>query len=215
MNQEEFREIVKPYTMTDVARIDCLYDSLEYVRSNGFTGDFVECGVWKGGNILGIMKYLEYHQYFEPHVWAYDTFSGMTAPEDNDKDFLNNKASDILNDVLCYSPLDEVKATLSQSNYPRNKVTLVAGDVCQTLLNEEWLPKKIALLRLDTDWYASTKMELEVLWDRLEIGAPCIIDDYGHWLGCREAVDEFFFRLPCTHEAEVIDYTGIRVFRKC
>ena len=212
---EDFRSTIKPFTMTSDPRIDSLFSSLEYVRNNKIEGDLVECGVWKGGNVLGMMNYLEHYNDFERKIWAYDTFTGMTAPEENDKDFLNNKASEIFDQVMCYSSLDEVKQVLSLSNFPKNKVNLIIGDVCQTLLNEEWLPKKIALLRLDTDWYASTKIELEVLWNRLEIGAPCIIDDYGHWLGCREAVDEFFFTLPCHHPAEVIDYTGIRVFRKC
>ena len=78
---------------------------------------------------------------------------------------------------------------------------------------QENIPKKIALLRLDTDWYQSTKIELEVLWDRLEPGAPCIIDDYGHWNGCRKAVNEFFEKLQKNYKAEKIDYTGIRIFK--
>ena len=212
---EEFRDIVRPYTMTDTPRVDCLFNSLEYVRQNGIVGDFVECGVWKGGNILGIMKYLEYYNNFESRIWLYDTFSGMTEPEDNDVDFLKNKAADILDNVRCDNSLDEVINVLSLSNYPRDKVYLIVGDVCQTLKIKENVPEKIALLRLDTDWYASTKIELETLWEKLEMGAPCIIDDYGHWLGCRQAVDEFFGTLPCHHEAQVIDYTGIRTFKVC
>lgn len=215
INLDEFRSTVNPYSMTGISRIDCLYKSLEYVRTNNIQGDYVECGVWKGGNILGIMKYLESIGNLNPNIWLYDTFSGMTPPEENDKDYLNRQAAAIFDDVKCESSLEEVKQVLSQSNYPKNKVNLIVGDVCQSLLDIRNVPDKIALLRLDTDWYASTKIELEVLWDRLEVGAPCIIDDYGHWLGCREAVDEFFFKLPCHHNLEMVDYTCGITYKKC
>lgn len=213
MNIQYFRDIVTPHTMTSQSRIDYLFDSLEYVRNKNLVGDFVECGVWKGGNIFGILQYLNYYKLINSNVWLYDTFEGMTSPEDIDVDLNNNKASDILHQVLCESPLEEVKNLLNLSSYPKEKVKYVIGDVAKTLLIEENIPKKIALLRLDTDWYQSTKIELEVLWDRLEPGAPCIIDDYGHWNGCRKAVDEFFEKLQKNYKVEKIDYTGIRIFK--
>jgi hypothetical protein len=215
MDRGIFRSIVTPYSMTGAERMNCLFQSLEYNRNNNIQGDYVECGVWKGGNILGMMKYLEFHNNTEPNIWLYDTFCGMTPPENVDVDFMNNKAEDILEHVFCLNSLEEVKTALATSNYPKDKVKYVIGDVKETLLQKENVPEKIALLRLDTDWYYSTKIELEVLWDKLEVGAPCIIDDYGHWQGCRKAVDEFFANLPCTHEFEQIDYTCVRTFKKC
>lgn len=213
MNIEYFRDIVTPYTMTSQSRIGYLFDSLEYVRNKNIIGDFVECGVWKGGNIFGILEYLNYYKLTDSNVWLYDTFEGMTSPEDIDVDLNNNKASDILHKVLCRSPLEEVKNLLNLSSYPKEKVKYVIGDVANTLLIEENIPKKIALLRLDTDWYQSTKIELEVLWDRLEPGAPCIIDDYGHWNGCRKAVNEFFEKLQKNYKCDIIDYTAMRIFK--
>lgn len=215
MDRGVFRSIVTPYSMTTAPRINALFQSMEYIRKNNFSGDYVECGVWRGGNILGMMKYLEFHNNTEPNIWLYDTFSGMTPPESVDVDFMNNKASDILEHVLCMNSLDEVKQALTNSNYPNDKVKYVIGDICETLLVKENVPEKIALLRLDTDWYNSTKVELEVLWDKLEVGAPCIIDDYGHWQGCRMAVDEFFAKLPQAHEFEQIDYTCVRTHKIC
>jgi O-methyltransferase len=215
MNKAIFNQIVSPYSMTTTPRINCLYDSLEFVRNNNISGDYVECGVWKGGNILGIMNYLEYHCYTTNNIWLYDTFQGMTEPENIDIDLNNNKAENILHQVFCLSPLDEVKRNLSSSKYPTDKIKYIIGDVCQTLSQINNIPEKIAILRLDTDWYASTKMELEVLWEKLEIGAPCIIDDYGHWKGCKKAVDDFFEKLPLKHTYEIIDYTGIRILKRC
>lgn len=215
MDRGNFRSFVRPYSMTPGERINALFQSLEFVRKNNIGGDFVECGVWRGGNILGIMKYLEFHNNLEPNVWLYDTFSGMTPPEDVDVDHQNNKAADILQSVLCMNSLEDVQKNLSVSNYPAEKVKYVIGDICETLLDPKNVPDKIALLRLDTDWYNSTKIELEVLWDKLEMGAPCIIDDYGHWQGCRKAVDEFFAQLPIAHEFEHIDYTCVRTHKVC
>lgn len=215
MNSEIFYKTVSPYTMTTRPRIHCLFDSLEYIKNSNIAGDYVECGVWKGGNILGILKYLEWHNITNPQVWLYDTFEGMTQPENIDVDFLNNKAKDILDKVLCLSPLEEVKKILSTSKYPMTNIKYIVGDICQTLLQKENIPNKIALLRLDTDWYSSTKIELEILWDRLELNAPCIIDDYGHWKGCKKAVQEFFSGLSQPHQFEMIDYSCIRTFKRC
>ena len=69
-------------------------------------------------------------------------------------------------------------------------------------------PERIALLRLDTDWYESTRHELEHLWERLEPGGVLIIDDYGHWAGAREAVDEFFAKRSDAPLLTRVDYTG-------
>lgn len=215
MDKGVFRNIVRPYSMTSAERMNCLFDSLEYVRKNNIQGDYVECGVWKGGNILGMMKYLEYHDNVENNIWLYDTFCGMTAPEEIDVDLMDNKAKDILGEVFCLSSLEEVEQALTESNYPKEKIKYVIGDVCETLKDPKNIPEKISLLRLDTDWYNSTMMELMVLWDKLEIGAPCIIDDYGHWRGCRKATDEFLASLSCSHQIEQIDYTGIRIFKNC
>jgi hypothetical protein len=66
-------------------------------------------------------------------------------------------------------------------------------------------PERIAILRLDTDWYVSTKHELEWLWPRLSSGGVLIIDDYGHFTGARKAVDEFFGGQTFLFR---IDYTG-------
>lgn len=211
-----FRHLVKPYSMTPIERIDCLHYLLDYVRTNKIQGDLVECGVWRGGNVFGMIKYLESYGIIDRNIWLYDTFSGMTLPDDEDKDILENKASDIFEEVLCMNSLEEVQALINNSTfYPKEKIKYVVGDICKTLLNKDNVPDKISLLRLDTDWYASTKTELEVLWDKLEVGAPCIIDDFGHWQGCKKAVYEFFGQRACDHEFFAADYTCVFTFKKC
>lgn len=212
MDKSTFIAIVTPFTMTSVERISALYDSLEYIRANNIQGDFVECGVWKGGNILGIMEYLAFHKMTDRKVFLYDTFEGMTPPEDIDKDLNGRKAESILEDVMCISPIDEVRETIERSSFPMANVTFVVGDVCKTL-DSDLHKNNLALLRLDTDWYASTKKEMEVLYPKLNFGGVLIVDDYGHWKGSKTAVDEYFEGQGISPQIEQIDYTGIKIIK--
>lgn len=212
MNKEIFYSIVKPFTMTSEQRIHGLFNSLEEIRINKVEGDIIECGVWKGGNILGIMEYLDFHKIYDRKIWLYDTFQGMTNPSQIDEDYVGHKASDILDSVMCYSPLEEVKKTLSVSKYPEENIKIVIGDVKETLNLDSNLPEKLSILRLDTDWYDSTKKELEVLYPLLDEKGILIVDDYGHWKGCKAAVDEYFVNEKI--KIEVLDYTGIKITRE-
>jgi len=217
MNRDEFIKIVKPFTMTSEERIIKLFESLEYIRINNIEGDLVECGVWKGGNILGMMEYLYYHKMKNRNIWLYDTFQGMTSPGKNDIDFNNNKAMDVLNTnelYKCYSSLEEVRSNLNLSNLSIDRLVYVIGDVCETLDNDNNVPKKISLLRLDTDWYESTKKEMEVLYPNLVNNGILIVDDYGHWKGSRKAIDEYIFEKELKLDIEKIDYTGIKIIKK-
>ena len=91
-------------------------------------------------------------------------------------------------------------------------VKLIQGDVAETLLESKNLPEKIAILRLDTDWYESTRIELERLYPLLEPGGVLIIDDYGHFDGARKAVDEYFkAERPWMH---YVDYTCRLILKK-
>lgn len=209
MNRDIFYNIVSPFSMTSKERIHGLYDSLEFIRNNNIEGDIVECGVWKGGNILGIIEYLDYHKIYDKTVWLYDTFNGMTNPTDVDIDINGKKASEILHEVMCLSPIDEVKKTLSLSKFSKEKIKIVEGDVCVTLKSLDNLPSNISILRLDTDFYESTKMELNVLYPKLTKNGILIVDDYGHWKGSKLAVDEYFQNQDIT--IKNLDYTGIKL----
>ena len=102
--------------------------------------------------------------------------------------------------------MEEVRERLVGTGYPPERLHLVPGMVEQTLPGEA--PEKIALLRLDTDWYASTRHELEQLYPRLESGGVLIIDDYGHYEGARRAVDEYFERSGEPVLLSRIDFSG-------
>jgi hypothetical protein len=95
---------------------------------------------------------------------------------------------------------------MDSTGYPRDRITYVQGKVEETI--PAVIPDKISILRLDTDWYASTRHELVELFPRLSIGGVLIIDDYGYWRGARLAVDEYFSQGAAQMLLHRIDYTG-------
>ena len=187
------------YSMTGSIRMWALIQSLKYVAHNNLEGDLVECGVWKGGS-LALMKLFSDHLGLSKKVVGFDTFEGMTDPLNIDTDYSGKSASQMMKDepkdenitnIHAFASLEQVRKNISQVGI-HNGVQLVKGKVEQSLLNLNNLPNKISILRLDTDWYESTKIELEILYPRLVPGGILIIDDYGYFEGARKAVDEYF-----------------------
>jgi hypothetical protein len=184
------------YSMTSKLRMYVLSQAIKYVKNENIEGDFVECGIWKGGNIILFNKFNLLYD-LKKKIYGFDTFEGMSEPNELDKH--NNIAAKELAKSYgikkmsdwCYSSYNEVVKNISENTIIDN-IFLIKGNVEQTLLEEKNLPEKISILRLDTDWYASTKIELEMLYKRLVKGGILIIDDYGHWQGARKAVDEYF-----------------------
>jgi O-methyltransferase len=176
-------------TMSPEKRIADLHDILKKTFKENIEGSFVECGIWKGGNIIVAKKFYDSVKDFR-QIYGYDTFTGMTPPSKEDGEKAIEKYKNKKN--WCLSPYDEVLENFSKFGINPKEITLVQGEVEKTLLIEENLPEKIAVLRLDTDFYSSTKIELEVLYPRLVTGGYLIVDDYGHWEGSRKAVNEYF-----------------------
>jgi len=196
---KKFVNLSSEFSMTGKKRMYLLSQAIMNVKNNNLEGDFVECGVWQGGNIL-LYDLLNNHYNLKKIIFAYDTFDGMPIPQKNDITHNGTSAQELMNlserkdgknDIHCLASLNLVKKNiLKYSNL--NNIRFIEGKVEKSLLNEENLPKKISILRLDTDFYSSTKKELEILYPRLESGGICIIDDYGYWRGQRKAVDEYF-----------------------
>jgi O-methyltransferase len=188
----------RSYTMTSPERLFGLIEAVKYIITNNISGGIVECGVWKGGSMLGVAETLLLYNQCVKELYLYDTFEGMPPPSANDVRYDDKEAIHILqsntnkerNAVWAYSTLDDVKNTMSKSQYPKDRIHYIVGKVEDTI--PATIPEKIALLRLDTDWYESTKHELLHLYPRLEKGGVLIIDDYGFWKGARKAVDEYF-----------------------
>ena len=202
MTSEESQVIEKclNYSMTNRRRMWALINAINHVSNQNILGDFVECGVWKGGNLI-LFNMMNNKKNLDRNIYGYDTFEGMSRPTDHDTKFkgiqaINKYKATIKSDTgWCKSTLDEVEENISKE-FPNNNTKLIKGKVEDTLLIENNIPQKISILRLDTDFYESTKVELEVLFPRLEKGGILILDDYGHWMGSKKAVDEYFKTKP-------------------
>jgi hypothetical protein len=218
MQEPEFQELYekcKPYTMTSPERLYALFKAMEYVVGAKLPGDFVECGVWKGGSAMLMAYYLKKRGITDRKIYLYDTFEGMSEPSNFDKSLDGKTAAEQLNSsskadqdsVWCYSSLDEVKQNLQKTGYPSEQLHFAKGKVEDTLPGQN--PQgPLALLRLDTDWYESTRHELLHLYPLLQTAGVLIVDDYGHWQGCRKAVDEYFAEHQIQMLLQRIDYTG-------
>ena len=193
------------FSLTSFERIFCLLRSIQHVNNNNLEGDFVECGVWKGGNLILFKKMIEKLKIKNKKIYAFDTFEGMSEPTDNDSDadgflggfkaeyYMRTQKKDInIDNIHGYAPIEMVKKNLKNNTSDINDLFLVKGKVEDTLKIPSNIPEKISILRLDTDWYESTKIELEVLYPRLVKNGVLIIDDYGEWSGSRKATNEYF-----------------------
>jgi len=215
----EVYQFCKPFTMTSPERLFSLYQSVRYVVQNQVPGDFVECGVWKGGSSMMIAKVLQSLGVTNRNIWMYDTYEGMTEPTKEDKDFKGEDAVQLLssaeksdsNSVWCYSALEEVQSNMQKTSYPTESIKYIKGKVEETI--PDAIPGSIALLRLDTDWYASTYHEMIHLYPLLQVKGVLIIDDFGHWEGAKKAILQYFGENNLFPLINRIDETGRLVLK--
>lgn len=224
----KFMDICKKNTMVSKTHMCYLENIIDELNNNNIEGSIVECGVWKGGCVMW-MIHCQQKTKQDRAIYLYDTFDGMTFPT-------NNKNGDVAKQTWlktnenkyhrdydkwhgqnkwAYCPLDIVKNNIESTKYNQKLIKYVIGDVCQTLNNPTNLPQKIAILRLDTDFYESTKKELDVLFHKVVNGGYIIIDDYYSWKGSKVATDEFL-AIHC-NDVQLIDekLTGrIKTFKK-
>jgi hypothetical protein len=200
-------EWVAPYTMTSPEKIIGLANAARYISARGIPGDVVECGVWRGGSSMVAARTLATLGDTARTLHLFDTFTGMTAPGPHDRRYDGTDAGSLIEQntgYRCIADQDDVRQNLALTGYPN--VRLIAGDVAKTIPGEA--PAQIALLRLDTDWYESTRHELLHLYDRVSVGGVVLIDDYGHWAGARRAVDEFLASLAHPPLVTRLDFDG-------
>ncbi len=164
----------------------------------------MECGVCNGGT-GAILAHFAGLSNPVRNTWLFDSFEGMppTTGEDGEtaKDYVGKDIGSIEN---VYSVLKKVNADMST-------VRIIRGWFSATFPLHKDL--HIALLNIDADWYASVKLCLETFYDCVVPGGFISIDDYGHWPGCRQAVDEFFAHKQLSIKLNAPDYTA-RWFRK-
>jgi O-methyltransferase len=203
---------VEPFTMTSLERRASLLGAVDHVARHGIVGDIVECGVWRGGSMMAVALALMARGDTSRDLYLYDTFEGMSEPTDADRSVTGESAQEQLErtargeGVWCEAGLEDVQANLRSTGYPVARIHLVKGKVEATIPGT--VPQRIALLRLDTDWYESTRHELRHLYPLLSRNGVLIIDDYGHWQGARRAVDEYFADSAEPVFLHRVDYTA-------
>lgn len=204
-------EHVRAYSITSPERLAALVSATRHVVRSGIPGSIVECGVWKGGSMMAVALALLDEGIDDRDLYLFDTFAGMSEPTDADVETTAaspgpTRATETwqeLNEWVAVG-IAEVRANLASTGYPAKRLHFVEGKVEDTL--PAAAPLDIALLRLDTDWYESTAHELSHLYPRLSSGGILLIDDYGHWAGARQAVDEYLGSAPpFLHR---VDYTA-------
>ena len=199
---------------------------VEYIVKNNIQGCFVECGIDTAKKELLWIETLRNYKTLR-HIYMYDTFGGLTKPGPNDylcdsytnpdqmktlfgtnekvSSYWNKQVIDKNINNWCYTPLSVVKHKLHNTGYPTEYLHYIIGDVLETLDISTNIPNEISLLRLDTDWYDSSKKELEVLYNKVVPNGIIVFDDYYLWNGQRKAVDEFFQENELKHNIIQID----------
>ena len=243
-------------SMVNPAKLHHLYESVMQNISSAehpVRGDFVECGVWRGGAAM-MMLFAEQaalarnRKPAHRDMWLFDTFEGMTVPEERDggraarrwkamQSVTNNSNGSSSKQARTagwsaqdfatggdggeyvdasgqvrwnYGPIDVVRQNVASTKYPPERVHYTKGKVEDTLTSPgQQLPKKIALLRLDTDWFNSTMTEFRILAPRLSAGALLIVDDYCTWQGARRATNEF---LAKHRNHFFLEHQGLEIF---
>ncbi len=215
------REIVArvdPFTMTSLERRASLLGAVDHIVKHRIAGDIVECGVWRGGSMMAVALALMARGDTSRHLYLYDTFEGMSEPTEADRALSGESAQTQLertsrdHALWAVASFEDVQANLTSTGYPAARIHYVKGKVEETIPGT--LPAQIALLRLDTDWYESTRHELTHLYPLLSRNGLLIIDDYGHWQGAKQAVDEYFANSAEPVFLHRVDYTARLVVKR-
>lgn len=189
--------LIRPYSMVGRSGLFFTYDFAAEIEKNNIDGCFVECGVARGGcSALMAMVASEYKS--NRKIWLFDSFEGLSDPTIEDE--YNNpliykskdKSASLVSPGYCLGTYDEVEKLLfSKLSLNKNNVFMVKGWFQDTLPKYKDKIGAIAILRIDADWYESTKCCLENLYDNVITGGYIIIDDYESVIGCKKATDEF------------------------
>jgi hypothetical protein len=181
-------------TMLPLARLDNIQDCIEKILADRIEGDFIEAGVWRGGGTIFMRGVLKAYEIENRCVWVADSFEGLPEPDaDKYPKEAQAHAGKVMSDVYKHfeATLEEVQQNFASYGLLDDRVRFLKGWFSDTLPNAPI--ERLALMRLDGDYYDSTMQALTALYAKVSPGGFVIIDDYGEdlWTYCREAVDTF------------------------
>jgi O-methyltransferase len=201
------------YTQQNMSGLVNVIELADRVNLAGIPGAFVECGVWRGG-CAGIMARLA--QPARRTVWLFDSFEGM--PEATEQDVgdaahalaRGRKDGRLVAVGTNVAVLEDVQDLIHRKlGVSRAGVEIRQGWFQDTVGRARGEVGPIALLRLDGDWYESTRTCIEALYDQVAEGGFVVIDDYGEFPGCRTAIDQFFATRGLRVTLHAVDYTRV------
>jgi hypothetical protein len=209
MSIPELYSKIKEYTMCRPVRFDTFCNTILNTRE--LEGCVVECGVWKGGMISGASRFALDNN-ISRDFYAFDSYEGF--PEPTEKDivaYTNESALNMANWGVKQAPinlhtLDSLYECMRTLDIPSSNITPIKGWFNDTVPTFD---KKIVILRLDGDWYESTKVCLEHLYDKVVSGGVIILDDYGYWKGCKEATTEFLLNRNINVTINATDFSEV------
>ncbi len=190
MKEWRFRAIYYKYRRHTMVRWTSYVGNLRLASQvAGVEGCIVECGTWRGGMIAGIADVLgSWRSYY-----LCDSYAGLPPAKKIDGDAALKWQADTSGAAYfdnCAASEDDARSAMAMS--AARDYTILKGWFAETLPQFPQVP--IALLRMDADWYESTKCILENLGPRVVPGGLILIDDYYTWEGCAVAVNEFAAR---------------------
>ena len=202
-------KIISSNTMLTYETLVTLFEQVVYCEKNKIEGDFVECGTWKGGAIgLMALANLQFGKE-RRRLHLFDAFEEICQPDEEHDDEkliaevkkltkIKNFGNKLIPLKGIYDQfggpgtLQENKNLLEKNiNYPNQFLNYHVGWFQETVPQDANQINEIAILRLDGDWYESTKICLDYLFDKVVDNGLVIIDDYGYSTGCKKAVDNF------------------------
>jgi hypothetical protein len=193
LNSPQAHSLLQPEAFRNIEECICK------IHQDGIAGHLIECGVWKGGAAIFMRGCLAALEIPDRCVYLADSFEGLPEP-DRQTQLLDAVTHELLKFVGAFRVgLEDVQSNFASYGLLDDRVRFLPGWFEQTLPH---FHAPLALVRLDGDWYDSTRVALEHLYPQLSPGGFIIIDDYYPLFGAKQAVDDY--RASHQIEAELL-----------
>jgi O-methyltransferase len=179
MKIEDICRVAKEYTLLDVDRLRSLWELINDLNNRNVKGDIVECGSYKGGSSAVLRAGMGPQR----KLWIYDSFQGLPQATEQDGDEAKKWAGG------CVASPQDVLEILSVTGAISKEFIIKKGWFQETF--KQTLPEQVAFLHCDADWYESTMLILETFYPKIPKDGCVVLDDFGHWEGCRMAFYDF------------------------